>query len=89
MSAAEESACDEKRRVPPNFHSTARGLCYPSYYKVFQSYIATIRKQYWLGMGFSNAYVYADEFSKQYAFWTLYGSIVHAEAIFTVREILP
>ena len=42
----------------------------------------------WLGMGFSNAYVYADEFSQQYVLWTLYGSIVQAEAIFTVKDYL-
>ena len=36
---------------------------------VFQCY-ATIRKQYWQGMGFSNVYVYADEFSLQYVLWT-------------------
>ena len=56
-----KAAWDDERRVPPNFHSTAREVCCPNYYEVFQCYMATIRKQYWLGMGFSNVYVYADD----------------------------
>ena len=59
----------------------------PKFYEVFQCYIANITNQYWLGMGFSNVNVYADEFSVQYVLWTLYGSIVQGKAIFYFKQL--